>query len=129
MSRLVRVLLPALAFASACRSVETPYRYPEDMDNPSYVKRAKALGEFAAMHDEKEVGRAFRLLRDEDAGIRNVAWLTLRDLMPEHEDFGYRPYLPDDVRAGIARRWEAWWRKGGAAEGEAAVGALEAAGG
>lgn len=127
MSRVVRFLLPVLACAAACRSVETPYRYPDDLDSPSYVKRAKALGEFAVLRDEKEVGRAFRLLRDEDAGIRNVAWLTLRDLMPGDEDFGYRPYLPGDVRGGIAKRWEAWWRKGGPAADAAAE--PEAAGG
>ena len=33
--------------------------------------------------------------------------------MPDGEDFGYRPYLSPEVRAGIAARWEAWWRAEG----------------
>ena len=120
MSRAVWIL-PALALAAACRSGATPYRYPADPHHPSHVKRSRAPSDCANEGSDEDMAPAFRLLRDEDGGIRTVAWQALRARMPGEEDFGYRPYLPEDVRAGIAQRWEAWWRKGGAAE-DASVG-------
>jgi len=110
MSRFRRLLGAFLIFA-ACRAVETPYEYPDDLDHPNYVKRAMAVRDFAARRDEERLPEAFRLLHDDDAGIRNLAWQTLKSMMPEERDFGYRPFDPRDVREGAATRWEAWWRK------------------
>jgi hypothetical protein len=86
------------------------------------VKRSKAVAEFARRRDESQLPEAFRLLLDEDAGIRLVAYMTIRDLSPGNEDYGYRPYLPRDVRFGCATRWQAWWKNGRPADG-APVGA------
>jgi hypothetical protein len=97
-------LLPA-----ACRAVETSYRYPEDLRHPDYVKRSLAVAEFAELRDRAQLPDAFRLLLDENAQIRLVAYEAIRDLSPNGEDFGYRPYLPEDVRCGIVLRWQAWW--------------------
>lgn len=128
-------LLPGLLllFALAgCRAVETDVDYPSDLYHPNYVKRAKAVATFAQRKDRKQLPDAFRLLLDDDANIRLVAYETIRTLSPGDEDFGYRPYLPRDVRFGIVMRWQTWWERsaaGGAgamAGGEATSGAAEA---
>jgi hypothetical protein len=103
--------------------VETSYAYPADLYHPDYVKRSKAVAEFAERRDRSQLPEAFRLLLDEDAHIRLVAHKAIRELSPGSEDFGYRPYLPRDVRFGIVTRWQAWWVKAGApAETETAHG-------
>jgi hypothetical protein len=119
-------LVLALFAAAGCRGVETHAEYPEDLYHPDYVKRSKAVATFAERKDRSQLPDAFRLLLDEDAQIRLVAYGTIRQLSPGGEDFGYRPYLPPDVRFGIVTRWQAWWEKGGdvpAAEMEGAGGA------
>jgi hypothetical protein len=116
-------LLAVLA-AAGCRAVETHAEYPEDLYHPDYVKRSKAVAMFAERKDREQLPDAFRLLLDDDAQIRLVAYGAIRDLSPGGEDFGYRPYLPRDVRFGIVTRWQAWWSRGGGvalAEGEAAA--------
>jgi hypothetical protein len=117
----LRAVLPVFLAASclcACRAVETSYRYPDDLDHPDYVKRAKAVDEFVSRGDAARLPHAFHLLRDPDPGIRAQAWLAIRDLSGG-EDFGYRPYLSAGVRAGIVARWRAWWCSGrGAPEPE-----------
>jgi len=120
----VVLLLAALAaLLSACRSVETSYDYPGDLFHPDYVKRSKAVAEFAERGDRSQLPEAFRLLLDEDANIRLVAYEAIRGMSPGAEDFGYRPYLPRDVRFGIVTRWRAWWEKsGGEPPGEASGG-------
>jgi hypothetical protein len=113
---------PALAvlFVSGCVSVETHADYPKDLHHPDYVRRSKAVAEFAEKGDRSQLPDAFRLLLDDEGSIRLVAYLTIRDLSPGAEDFGYRPYLPPDVRFGIVTRWQAWWvrsnAQGGASE-------------
>lgn len=97
-----------LALLGACRSVTTDYRYPEDLYHPNYVKRSKAVREFAETKDQNVMPRAFSLLLDVEPHIRAVAYETIRE-MGGGEDFGYRPYLSEDVRIGIVARWEAWW--------------------
>ncbi|MHC4549050.1 MAG: hypothetical protein ACYTEZ_09740 [Planctomycetota bacterium] len=112
--------LSALAVLAACRAVSTSFEYPGDLRHPSYVKRSMAVRRFAELEDRTQLPDAFRLLLDEEAHIRAVAYETIRALSPDGEDFGYRPWLPEDVRIGIVMRWEAWWRKSQA--GEAAGG-------
>ncbi|MHC4340646.1 MAG: hypothetical protein ACYSX0_10610 [Planctomycetota bacterium] len=104
-----RVLLLLLVLG-AC-SVTTSYRYPEDLNNPSYVKRSKAVRDFVALKDESRLPAAFDLLMDEEAHIRALAHEAIR-VMTDGEDFGYRPYLSESARAGIVARWEAWWLAG-----------------
>ncbi len=113
--------------------METHVQYPQDLYHPDYVKRSKAVAEFAGQRDKAQLPAAFQLLLDDDANIRLVAYATIRDLSPGAEDFGYRPYLPQDVRYGIVVRWQTWWVKNGGtaeaaktAEGEKPAGAMEA---
>jgi len=119
-------LLAVVAVAAGCLRTETHVTYPDDLYHPDYVKRSKAVAEFAKRGDKTQLPEAFRLLLDDDANIRLVAYETIRDLSPGAEDKGYRPYLPHDVRFGIVVRWQAWWVKtegsgeGGGAPEEAA---------
>jgi len=101
-------VLPILLVLGAC-SVTTSYRYPEDLNNPNYVKRSKAVREFAALQDESRLPGAFDLLMDEEAHIRAIAHEAIRAMMEDCRDFGYRPYLSESARAGIVARWVAWW--------------------
>lgn len=105
--------------AGGCFSTETNARYPEDLYHPDYVKRSRAVAEFAEQKDKAQLPEAFRLLLDEDGNIRLVAYSAIHQLSPGGEDFGYRPYLPRDVRFGIVARWQAWWVK--SAEGAPAT--------
>jgi hypothetical protein len=122
-ARIVGLLVAALP--GGCFSTETQARYPEDLYHPDYVKRTKAVAQFAEQRDRSQLPEAFELLLDGDGSIRLVAYSTIRQMSPGAEDFGYRPYLPQDVRYGIVVRWQAWWVKNG---GEAPVTA-EAGGG
>ncbi len=117
--RMWRFLVLALALA-ACRSATTSFEYPDDLTHPNYVKRSMAVQRFGELKDGSQLPDAFRLLLDEEAHIRAMAYETIRELSPGGEDFGYRPYLSEPVRIGIVTRWEAWWRKTQA--GEAADG-------
>ena len=109
--------LPALVLLAAitggCVTAETKARYPEDLYHPDYVKRSKAVAEFAEQRDRSQMPEAFRLLLDDDANIRLVAYDTIRQMSPGGEDFGYRPYLERDVRFGIVQRWQTWWVRSG----------------
>lgn len=105
-----------LVAAAGCRAVETEFEYPKDLYHPDYVKRSRAVAEFAEQRDRSQLPEAFQLLLDDDANIRLVAYAAIRDLSPGAEDFGYRPYLPQDVRYGIVVRWQAWWVKNGGTE-------------
>ena len=95
---------------TACGSTTTSYEYPGDLTSPNYVERTKAARRFASTRDRSQIPVAFGLLLDDEAEIRILAYQGLVALMPDGEDFGYRAYLSADVRAGIAERWEAWWR-------------------
>jgi hypothetical protein len=106
-------LFLALLAGAGCRGVETHAEYPEDLHHPDYVKRSKAVATFAERKDKEQLPDAFRLLLDDDAQIRLVAYGAIRDLSPGGEDFGYRPYLPREVRFGIVTRWQAWWSRNG----------------
>jgi hypothetical protein len=117
--RMWRLLVLWLALAG-CRSVGTSFEYPDDLTHPNYVKRSMAVRQFGELKDRSQLPDAFRLLLDEESHIRAMAYETIRELSPDGEDFGYRPYLSEDVRIGIVTRWEAWWRKTQA--GEAADG-------
>jgi len=135
-SNLLWGLLPAWIAVAGCRGVETRAEYPQDLYHPDYVKRSKAVATFAERKDKEQLPEAFRLLLDDDAQIRLVAYGAIRDLSPGGEDFGYRPYLPSDVRFGIVTRWQAWWSRNGGmpvatSGGEVlpAAGAVEGAGG
>jgi len=110
-SPLLCAFLPALLAIGGCRAVETHATYPEDLYHPDYVKRSKAVAIFAEKKDRSQLPEAFELLLDDDGQIRLMAYGTIRDLSPGGEDFGYRPYLPRDVRFGIVVRWQAWWTK------------------
>lgn len=110
-STLLRGLLPALLALGGCRAVETHATYPEDLHHPDYVKRSKAVAIFADKKDREQLPGAFELLLDDDGQIRLMAYGVIRELSPGGEDFGYRPYLPPDVRFGIVVRWQAWWEK------------------
>jgi len=103
--------LPLVAVVAGCLKTETHVEYPGDLYHPDYVKRSKAVAEFARRQDKTQLPEAFRLLLDDDANIRLVAYETIRDLSPGAEDKGYRPYLPRDVRFGIVVRWQTWWVK------------------
>jgi hypothetical protein len=107
--------LLALLLWAGCRAVETHAEYPQDLYHPDYVKRSKAVAEFAEQRDRSQLPQAFELLLDDDAHIRLMAYTAIRDMSPGAEDFGYRPYLPQDVRYGIVVRWQAWWVKNGGA--------------
>lgn len=127
-------LFGLLLAAGGCRAVETHADYPRDLYHPDYVKRSKAVAEFAEQQDRSQLPEAFQLLLDDDANIRLVAHGAIREMSPGAEDFGYRPYLPSDVRYGIVIRWQAWWVKNGGTEAkpagegvEGAAGAAEAA--
>lgn len=103
------LLLAAFVCTSGCRAVTTSYDYPEDLGHPNYVKRSKAVREFAQRADEAQLPGAFRLLLDDEGHIRSIAYRAIRDLSPGGEDFGYRPHLPRHVRGPIVERWRAWW--------------------
>jgi hypothetical protein len=117
--RMWRFSVVALVLA-ACRSTTTSFDYPDDLTHPNYVKRSMAVQRFGELQDSSQLPDAFRLLLDEEAHIRAMAYETIRALSPDGEDFGYRPYLSEAVRVGIVTRWEAWWRK--TRTGEAADG-------
>jgi len=102
---------------TACGSTTTSYAYPDDLTSPNYVERTQATLRFASELDRAQIPVAFGLLLDDEAEIRILAYRALVKMMPSGEDFGYRPYLSAEVRAGIAERWEAWWRKQGRSEG------------
>ncbi len=106
-----KALLGLLLATGACRAVETHAQYPQDLYHPDYVKRSKAVATFAEQKDRSQLPDAFQLLLDDDANIRLVAYGAIREMSPGAEDFGYRPYLPQDVRFGIVVRWQAWWVK------------------
>jgi len=106
---MVRFAASLVLLCAACRSVSTDFRYPEDLYHPNYVKRSKAVRRFAVLKDVSALPRAFSLLLDGEAHIRAVAHETIRGMMVDGEDFGYRPYLSEEVRIGIVARWEAWW--------------------
>ena len=108
--RVFALILVAGALSVACaRKTTTSYAYPADLMHPNYVKRTKAVREFAARRDESQMPDAFALLLDREAHIRSIAYEAIRSMSPEGRDFGYRPYLAADVRAGIVERWESWW--------------------
>jgi hypothetical protein len=108
--RVIAWILAAGALSVACtRKTTTTFVYPDDLTHPSYVKRTKAVREFAARKDASRLPDAFSLLLDREAHIRSMAYDAIRSMSPEGRDFGYRPYLSADVRAGIVERWEAWW--------------------
>lgn len=115
--RTVLLLAPVLL---SCRAVTTPFRYPEDLRHPDYVKRVKAVGRFAETRDASQLPDAFDLLLDREPGIRAVAHETIRSLSRDGRDFGYRPWLSEQVRRGVVARWRAWWAAGqpGGPEGE-----------
>jgi len=119
-------LLGLLVVAAGCVARETHAEYPRDLYHPDYVRRSKAVAEFAERGDKSQLPQAFELLLDDDAHIRLVAYEAIREMSPGAEDFGYRAYLPQDVRFGIVVRWQAWWVKGGGATPEAAGEAGEA---
>jgi len=108
MGRIGRLLL-VLGALPACRAVTTSYRYPDDLTHPNYVKRTKAVQQFAAMRDVSQLPDAFDLLLDEEDQIRALAYETLKAMSPDGRDFGYRAYLPESARIGIVARWRAWW--------------------
>lgn len=116
----LRCFLPAALLLASCRSVTTPFTYPDDLTNPNYVKRTMAAREFAARKDKSQLPAAFRLLMDREAQIRVLAHETIRDLTPGGRDFGYRPYLDEATRARIVGDWKAWWleNRGEATSGE-----------
>jgi len=113
MMRDVRSAVPVCVLCAtltwACRGVTTSYVYPDDLTHPDYVKRTKAVREFAERRDRERLPSAFDLLLDEEGQIRAMAHETLRAMMPGGEDFGYRPYLPPKTLRGIVARWKAWW--------------------
>ncbi|HEX5137166.1 MAG TPA: hypothetical protein VFY93_09350 [Planctomycetota bacterium] len=125
-STLLRGFFPALLAIGGCRAVETHATYPQDLYHPDYVKRSKAVAIFAEKKDRGQLPEAFELLLDDDGQIRLVAYGAIRDLSPGGEDFGYRPYLPSDVRFGIVTRWQAWWTRT-EATGDAAAAAHDPA--
>jgi len=98
-----------VALAWACRGVTTAYLYPDDLTHPDYIKRTKAVREFAARRDRSRLPAAFDLLLDDEGQIRAIAHETLRAMTPGGKDFGYRPYLPPETRRAIVARWKAWW--------------------
>ena len=112
------LLLAALVCTAGCRAVTTSHNYPDDLSHPNYVKRSKAVREFAHRADASRLPGAFRLLLDDEGHIRSIAYRTIRDLSPGGEDFGYRPHLPPDVRGPIVARWRAWWVAQQAGEGD-----------
>lgn len=116
MAPLLRSALLFLVIAAGCRAVTTSYDYPDDLRHPNYVKRSKAVQQFAELKDERQLPEAFSLLLDEEPHIRLLAHSTLRSLSPGGEDFGYRAYLPPADRIRIAERWRAWWTKTRTAE-------------
>ena len=124
------VLLLAL---TGCISATTEADYPDDLYSPNYVLRTQAALEFAGLRDESQLPDAFDLLLDSEGQIRALAWTTIRSLTPGERDFGYRPYLEEDVRWGIVARWRAWWiadREDAAADpGAGSVATTEPAGG
>jgi hypothetical protein len=119
---------------TGCHAATTQADYPDDLYSHNYVLRTQAVLEFADRRDESQLPDAFDLLLDPEGQIRALAWTTIRSLTPGERDFGYRPYLGEDVRFGIVVRWRAWWiasRGDGAQEpgGGSAVAAAERAGG
>jgi len=96
-----RLGLFAVAVLFACSGTTTSYVYPADLTHPNYVKRSKAVQEFATRADEEQLPGAFRLLMD--------AAEAPRSMTPGGRDFGYKAYLPARDRAGIAERWRAYW--------------------
>ncbi len=114
--RLTLVLV--LAVLGACRGVTTSYTYPDGLTHPNYVKRTRAVRQFAAERDASQLPAAFDLLLDEEDHIRLLAHEAIKAMSPDGKDFGYRSYLPESVRIGIVARWEAWWvAQQGAGEG------------
>jgi hypothetical protein len=103
-------VVPLLLLLGACKAATTSFDYPEDLTHPNYVQRSKAVQRFAELRDREQLPRAFALLLDEEAHIRLVADRTLREMMPDAPDFGYRAYLPEADRIRTAAAWEAWWR-------------------
>ncbi len=106
------VALPAVILAAilvGCAGTTTAYSYPDDLMHPNYVKRSRAVREFAERGDEARLPGAFRLLMDDQAHIRAIAADVLRELTPGGRDFGYRAHLPLRDRAGITARWRAFW--------------------
>ena len=121
--RVVHPCLLVLLGIAGCLTVETKYSYPEDLSHPDYVKRSKAVNQFASTKDRSRLPDAFTLLMDPEAHIRAVAHETIRDLTPEKRDFGYAAYLSEEVRASIVARWRKWWvEQQGSAGGGAAGG-------
>lgn len=114
----LRCFLPVALVLASCRSVTTSFDYPDDLRNPNYVKRSLAVRRFAVLKDEGQLPAAFRLLMDKEAPIRVLAHETIRDLSPGGEDFGYKPYLDERVRARIVKDWRSWWVANRATPGE-----------
>lgn len=107
-----RLLLPLLLAAAGCMAVETPCDYPRDLRHPNSVKRSKAAAEFARRKDAAQLPGAFELLDDPDGQIRLLAYDTIRGMSRGGRDFGYKPWLEEPVRRGVAARWRAWWEAG-----------------
>ena len=83
---------------------------PDSKMNPGKLVDARPLDadlRIGADYAPKPVQTHFKY--PDDRG--SFAHATLRSMMPENEDFGYRPYLPEAERYSIATRWEAWWVK------------------
>ena len=98
-----------LLAAGGCRAVTTSYIYPDDLTHPDYVKRSKAVRQFAAERDVSQLPAAFDLLNDEDGQIRAMAYLTIREMSRDAIDWGYLPYLDAKTRRETVRRWRGWW--------------------
>ncbi len=107
-----------LAVLGSCRAVTTSYTYPDDLTHLNYVKRTKAVRQFAVERDVSQLPAAFDLLLDDEDHIRSLAHEAIKAMSPDRNDFGYLSYLPESVRIGIVARWEAWWvAQQGAGEG------------
>ena len=130
---MARRLLPAclLVVSGSCVGATTGLDYPRDLGSPNPVRRTRAAREFAIRRDRERALQAFCLLRDTEGQVRLLVYDALKEMSPEGEDFGYRPYLEPDVRTGTAARWEAWWRQQDASPGgrSAARTGVEAPGG
>ncbi len=101
-----------MILAACQRPVTTSYVYPRDLDHPDYVKRSKAVRDFLLIRDAEQMPGAFALLNDREAHIRVMAYDAIRQMSRDQRDFGYRPYLEEQTRRGIVKRWRAWYEAG-----------------
>ena len=107
-------VLAALVPIAGCGGKPRPRETPDlltYLESPDPAERAWAVSEICRTRDPAGLPAVVERLRDEDGGIRMMAFGGLKGWTGQ--DHGYRPFAPETEREAAVKRWEAWLEAGG----------------